>query len=272
MAALGRAGATIEGRIHRGQQPGVMVSLPSDHDTIHMPELFAARFQCRDTSIDTDMQLRSAGLEPVHPWVVKRWNITVLFRREPLQPRFACMHDKSIAAGIRDPSDKTLQVGILILVIDTDTAFYRDRNTYRITHGLHSSGDLFRIPHQTGPDQVILHTVAGTANVEIDLVIAPSLGNGSALCQLTRIAAPQLQGNRMLDLIVAKETLTWAAMQNGPGGNHFGIQQNVTSQRPSENAEITCRPVHHGCDSEKTSLVYRSVSCHFNALPIWKYC
>src|SRR5690554_4494991 len=140
------------------------------------------------------------------------------------------MHDKRIAASIRDLGDKALQVGILILVVYTDTAFYRDRNTYRITHGLHCSGDLIRIPHQARLDQVVLHTVAGTANVEIDLVIAPSLGNGSALCQLTRIAATQLQGNRVLDLIVAKETLTWAAMQNGPGGNHFGIQQSVTSQ------------------------------------------
>src|SRR5690554_2923250 len=251
MAALSRTGDTIEGRIHRGQQPGVVVSLASDHDTIHMLELLATPFQCRDTAIDADMQLRSASLEPVHPWVVKRRNITVLFGREPLQPRFACVHDKSIATGIRDLGDKALQIGILILVVDADTAFHRDRNAYRITHGPHRSRHLFRIPHQTRPDQVVLHTVAGTADVEIDLVIAPRLGNGSALCQLARIAATQLQRDWMLDLIVAKETLPRATMQNGPGGDHFGIEQIVASQRPRENAVVTCSPIHHRNDGKR---------------------
>ncbi len=198
------------------------------------------------------MQLGAARLEAMHPGVVERRHVAVLLGGESLQPRLARMHDEGVAAGVGDDVDEARKIRVLVLVVDADAALDGDRDRYRFAHGAHGGGHLLRVAHQAGADQVVLHPIAGTADVEVDLVVAPRLGDGRAFGQLAGIAAAQLQGEWMLHLIEAQEALARAAVQDGPGGHHLGIEQGVARQGPGEGAVVAGCPVHHGGHGEGT--------------------
>lgn len=76
--------------------------------------------------------------------------------------------------------------------------------------------------HQAGADHVVLHPVAGAADVEVDLVIALRLRQARAGRQIGRVAAAQLQGQRVFAIVVAQKTLG-IAMQQRAGGDHLGV-------------------------------------------------
>ncbi|MCY1533517.1 hypothetical protein D9M68_688470 [compost metagenome] len=99
--------------------------------------------------------------------------------------------------------------------------------------------------HQAGADQVVLHPVAGTADVQVDLVIAGFLGQLGAGRQVCRHATAQLQGQRVFRFAVAQEARV-IAMQQRAGGDHLGIQQRMPRQLTQEEAAVPVSPVHHG--------------------------
>ncbi|MNZ95583.1 hypothetical protein D3C78_1147430 [compost metagenome] len=103
--------------------------------------------------------------------------------------------------------------------------------------------------HQAGADQVVLHPVAGAADVEVHLVIAGFLGHPRAGRQLRRHAAAELQGQRMLGLVVAEIALA-VAMQQRAGGDHLGVEQSLLRQQAQEEAAVAVGPVHHGRSAE----------------------
>ncbi len=103
--------------------------------------------------------------------------------------------------------------------------------------------------HQAGADHVVLHPVAAAADVEVDLVIALRLRQARAGRQIGRVAAAQLQGQRVFAIEVAQKTLG-IAMQQGAGGDHLGVEQGAAGQLAQEEAAVAVGPVHHRCNGK----------------------
>ncbi|MDT4847709.1 hypothetical protein FQZ97_817760 [compost metagenome] len=103
--------------------------------------------------------------------------------------------------------------------------------------------------HQAGADHVVLHPVAGAADVKVHLVVPGLLGKPRRRRQFGRHAAAQLQRQRVLAFVVAKETLA-IPVQQRTGGNHLGIEEGVARQLAQEETAVPIRPIHHGGHGE----------------------
>jgi len=115
---------------------------------------------------------------------------------------------------------------------------------HRIAHRLDALGDQGRMGHQAGADHVVLHPVTGATDVQVDLVVTGLLGEPRASSQIRRIAAAQLQGERMLGLVVMQKPLG-IAVQQRTGGDHLGIQQCTLRQLAQKIPAVVIGPVHH---------------------------
>ncbi|MNT66844.1 hypothetical protein D3C72_2049410 [compost metagenome] len=125
----------------------------------------------------------------------------------------------------------------------------RNRRRHRITHGLDAIGHQRRVGHQAGADHIVLHPVAWAADVEIDLIVAGVLSQLGTRGQIRRHAATQLQGQWMLGLVVAQEAFG-VAVEQGAGGDHFGVEQGVAGEQAQEEPAVAVRPVHHRRNAE----------------------
>ncbi|MNV88847.1 hypothetical protein D3C71_1830870 [compost metagenome] len=92
-----------------------------------------------------------------------------------------------------------------------------------------------------------MHPLAGTADVQIDLVIAPLRAQLRGAGQIRGLAAAQLQRQGML-LGVEAQMPRHIAMQQGARGHHLGIEQGMARQQPVQVAAMAVGPVHHGRD------------------------
>lgn len=73
----------------------------------------------------------------------------------------------------------------------------------------------------------------GSRYMEADLVVTRLLGQARARSQVGRHAAAQLQGQRVFRHVVAQETVG-VVVQQGAGGDHFGVEQGVLGQQTQE--------------------------------------
>jgi hypothetical protein len=69
------------------------------------------------------------------------------------------------------------------------------------------------------------------------------------LRELPRIAAAELQGNRMLGHVVGQEPRA-VTVKHGAGGDHFGIDQRPAREQAVEEPAVPIRPLHHRGDAE----------------------
>ena len=143
------------------------------------------------------------------------------------------MHDEGVAAGVMYLTDKIHQLFIAIPAIDADTVLDGNRDVAGIQHRLHAIGHQLRVAHQTGADQIVLHPITGAADVQVHLGITGLLRQPGALRQFLRIAATQLQRQRLLLRVITEKPLA-IAVQYRAGGDHFGVQQGVAADQAGE--------------------------------------
>ena len=155
------------------------------------------------------------------------------------------MNDEGAAAGIGHGSHEMNQLLIGIAVVHADAGLDGDGYRHRPRHGRHAVRHQRRLRHQAGAEASALDAVAGAADVEIDLVIAPVRAHASAFGQGSRLAAAELQGQRLFRGIKIQQTLP-GAMQDGAGRDHFGVQKYPRRDQPQEIAAMPVRPVQHG--------------------------
>ncbi len=98
-------------------------------------------------------------LQPVDEPVIKRRNLAVLSRAQPLQPSLAGMHPNAIRSRILGALDEIAKRHFRILIVDADTAFDRNRNLDRRLHRRDAVGDQCGLLHQTGAEGAGLHPV-----------------------------------------------------------------------------------------------------------------
>ena len=78
------------------------------------------------------------------------------------------------------------------------------------------------------------------------------VGDGTVIAHGTkvgRVAAAQLQGDRVFQVVVAQVALD-VAVDLGAGGHHLGVEPGMTGNLAMEHAAVAVGPVHHGCYAE----------------------
>ncbi len=161
------------------------------------------------------------------------------------------MHDEHLAAALGHGADEIAHKAVGLDAVDADAVLHRDRQraAQRVVHGLHAIAHQGRLGHQAGAERAALHPLAGAAAVQVHLVIAPLLRQPGTGRQIGRLAAAQLQRQRML-LGVEVEVAVLVAVQQRAGGHHLGVEPGVARDQPVEIAAVAVGPVEHRRDRQ----------------------
>ncbi|CCC99889.1 protein of unknown function (plasmid) [Azospirillum baldaniorum] len=232
-----------------GQDVGRLVGGAPDHHAVQRGEMPFRFVQGADAAVDGDGELRVFLLQPVHEVVAQRRDVPVLLGAEPFQPRLAGVHDEVGAAGGGHGADELVERRPFLHLVDGDPRLHGDGDRHRLAHGADQAGDQIGLGHQAGAEAARLHAVARAADVQVDLVIAPLLGDAGAGSQFRRVRPAELERHRMLRRVVAEQPLA-VAVQHGAGGDHLGVEQRVLGQQAMEGPAMAVRPVHHRGDAE----------------------
>ena len=85
-------------------------------------------------AVHRNMQIGKQPLHAVHDVIIKRRNIAVFLRRQPLQPRLAGMNCHAGTPRANHMRQKLRQDHLRVLIIHADAAFHRHLNLHRRTH------------------------------------------------------------------------------------------------------------------------------------------
>ena len=154
------------------------------------------------------------------------------------------MDDKHLAFAFSgNRIDKIAQEFVAVLVVNADAGFDRHRDGDHVAHRLDTVCHQLSIPHQARAEHAVLHAIGRAADVEVDLVVAARFCQLRALRQRGRIAAAQLQGNRMLFLAIGQ--IVALAVNDCARGHHLGVKQRMAGELTQEVAAVSVRPVEH---------------------------
>ena len=92
------------------------------------------------------------------------------------------MNNKNLAALCIEWLDKSKKEGVVVLIVDTNAMLNGDGHRDRLAHGLNAIGNKHGLAHQAGTKGAFLHAIAWAAAVQVNLVIAQGLADGSSLC------------------------------------------------------------------------------------------
>ena len=159
------------------------------------------------------------------------------------------MHDESTAAGRGDRFNEVGQFVIAVPVIDPDSVLDGDHLAGSASHRRHALCDQGGFGHQTGAKATGLHPVGRAADVEVDLVVAPFLRQPRASGQVARIAAAELQGQRVLIGMVVEKPCR-IAMQQRARGDHLGVENDMAADLAQEVTAVSVRPIQHRRNAE----------------------
>src|SRR5690606_37287603 len=208
--------------------------------------------QSLDASVEDDFQFGEVRLQLLRDVVAQWWDLTILFRREAFENGDSRVYGKAAAAGVSYLADKITQLGIAVATVDADSMLYRHIDFNCITHGFYAIGYQRRMSHQAGADHVVLHSVAGATNVQVDLVVTMVLGHLGAGCEITRHAAAELQRQRMLHFVMAHNASRIEKNQREDGDNH-GVKQGITGKLTQEVPAMQISPIQQRRHAEEAS-------------------
>src|SRR3546814_7980526 len=153
------------------------------------------------------------------------------------------MNDEAPAAGLRNGANEVPQGRPLLLIVDADPRLDRDGDADSCRHCGDAAGHESRLGHQAGAETARLHPVAGTDDVEVDLVVAERLDDTRAFRKLARSGPAELQGYGMLRRTDGEQAVAVAA-QHGSGGEHLRIEPPMPTDQPPEIAAWAVGPFH----------------------------
>ncbi|MNI59228.1 hypothetical protein D3C73_1143810 [compost metagenome] len=159
------------------------------------------------------------------------------------------MHHHHRGAGLDLAVNEAGEYVVVVVLVHAQAALHRHRDVHRLDHGRYALGHQHRLAHQAGAETPRLHAVGRAAAVEVHLVIAPLGGDARGLCQQGRIAATQLQRQRLFAGIETEQALA-IAVYHRVGVHHFGVQPRTRRQQAMEHPAMAIGPVHHGGDGQ----------------------
>ncbi len=157
------------------------------------------------------------------------------------------MYDERIDAGGGDRGDEACEELVVVVIVDADAAFDGHRQRGCIAHRPDAIGHQRGPQHETGAEGAILDPIAGAAHIEIDLYEARRRTDLRGRRQLLRIAAAQLQGDRVLGRAMLEQAARIAAQERGRH-DHLGVQKRVRREQAMDVAAVAVGPVHHRCN------------------------
>src|SRR5262245_43550512 len=220
-----------------------------------MLEMLRGLLNAVDAAIEDDRKPRMRGLEPVDATVVERRNLTVLARREPLEPGLARVHDERVDARALDRGGERLQRLLGILRVDADAALDGHRHAYPCLHCSDAVANQRRLGHQAGAEAPFLHAVRRAADIEVDLGEAEALTDCRTLRKRARIAAPELERDRLLGRIGGQKPRA-IAMDHRAGRDHLAVEERASREQAMEEPTVPVGPVHHRRNTKPMSLIW----------------
>ena len=163
------------------------------------------------------------------------------------------MHAEPVGARRGDHVDEVEHVLVAIEVVEADSVLDRDRQAAGLAHGGHAGRHPLGAPHQAHAEAALLHPAARAADVEVDLVVAPLLGQLGAGGELVGVVPAELQRQRPLDGAEVEVPLA-VAVEDRAGGDHLGVEQRPSGQQPHEDAEVPIGVVHHRGHTQRNRL------------------
>ena len=112
-------------------------------------------------------------------------------------------------------------------------------------HRADAIGDQLRLAHQAGAEAARLHAVRGTADIEIDFVIAEFFADLRRLGQTSGLGPAQLQRHGMFACVEAQQPRAVAA-DHRLRRHHLGIETRFVAQHAMEHPAMAVAPLHHG--------------------------
>ena len=201
-----------------------MISLAADHDSVDMRELLMHLSGGVDAAVDHDLKLRKIILELVHELITQGRDFTVFFGRKTLQPGVAGVDDEGLATRLADRSHEITNKPVALALVNANTVLDRDRQAHRIAHGPDTVGHELGLGHQASAKGTALDALARATAIEVDLVVSPVSAKPSRLSQFGRLAAAELQGQRVF-FGVEPQMPRHIAMQQRARGHHLGVEQ-----------------------------------------------
>jgi hypothetical protein len=164
------------------------------------------------------------------------------------------MDDQRIDARFLHDAREFVEVLLPIVLGDADAAFDGDRNLHARLHGRDTIGDEARLRHETSAKTALLHAIRGTADVEINLVVAEIGCDLRAVRKLPGRAAAELKRNRMLRRIVGKKPRA-VAVDDRRCRDHFRIDARTAREQAMEEPAMPIGPFHHRSDAEQVRVI-----------------
>src|ERR1041384_4000616 len=204
-----------------GAPPGLVGRRPAEHDAVDPRELARDLRARGDTAVDDDFELGKIALQLMHVVILERRHLAVLLGRETPQHGIARMHDERAATGLRHGADEVAHEAIVAHLVDADAVLHRHRQRHRIADRPHAARDELGLRHQAGAEGAAVPARARAADVEVDLVVAVARAEARAMEQLFRLAATELQRDRMF-LDAERKVAIDIAVDEGAGRDHLG--------------------------------------------------
>src|SRR5262249_7789061 len=176
----------------------------------------------------------------------------------------ARVHDERGDARRLDCTSERFERLLRILLVDADAAFDRDRQLDRARHGGDAVADERRLRHQARAEAAPLHPLRRAADIEIDLVVAEIGSDACADGERVRLAAAELECDRMLGRIEGEEADA-VAVEHGADGDHLGVDQRATREQEMEERAVPVGPFHHRCNRKPPidSYAHRIATFHY---------
>ena len=185
---------------------------------------------------DDDLQLGELALEAVHLGVPEPRDLAIVLGREAFQDGVTRVHDEGPAIrASRDRLDETAHEVVVLRAIDAEPVLDRHRDRHRVLHRLHAVGHQLRLGHEAGAERAALHALGRAAAVQVDLVVAPALAQLRAGGEVGRLAAAELERDRVLRGVEV-EVPRDVAVEERAGGDHLGVDDRVRRQLPEEDS------------------------------------
>ena len=138
-----------------------------------------------------------------------------------------------------------MQKFVTIPMIDPGSRFHGDGDLDGIPHCAEATSHELRFRHECSAESPGLNPIAGAAHVEVDLVIARGGPERRRPGQFPGVIAAKLQHHRMFIRVKFQQIQT-AALHQGGGSDHLGIQLAVRGDQAQQIAAVPVGPFHHG--------------------------
>ena len=100
-----------------------------------------------NTPVYDNGKVGEVAFKLIDPLAVEGGDLSILFRRQALQPSVSRMGDKHLAAALRDGTDKVSEYVVAVIVIDSQAVLDGYWNRYRVIHRGDTLPYLLRLTH-----------------------------------------------------------------------------------------------------------------------------